>query len=97
MAFITDSINLSSLAFWRRPDRLDALATLRAEHPVSWHEFTEPPEQGMKGFWAVLRHADVVAVSTDSKTFFLRLKGSVPAAAAFHGWPGSGFWMGCGR
>ena len=28
--------------------------------------------------------------NTDSNTFFLRLNGSVPSAAAFHGFPGAG-------
>lgn len=28
---------------------------------------------------------------TDSNTFFFRLNGSVPSAAAFHGFPGDGF------
>jgi cytochrome P450 len=64
-----DSINLTELAFWRRPDRMEAFAALRAERPVSWHEFVELPERGTKGFWAVTRYDDVVAVSTDAKTF----------------------------
>ncbi len=37
---------------------------LRSEHPVHLHE-----EPGGKGFWAVTRYADVVAISKDPKTF----------------------------
>ena len=37
---------------------------LRREDPVHWH-----PEPDGPGFWAVTRHADVVAVSRDSETF----------------------------
>jgi len=38
---------------------------LRRSSPVYWQE-EEPPG---KGFWAVTRHADVVAVSRDTRTF----------------------------
>jgi len=37
---------------------------LRAEAPVSWH-----PERDGPGFWALAKHADVVAVSRDHETF----------------------------
>ena len=37
---------------------------LRAEDPVHWH-----PEPNDTGFWAVTRHADVVAVSRDPETY----------------------------
>ncbi|MDO9363853.1 MAG: cytochrome P450 [Sphingopyxis sp.] len=63
MSIDVDTLNLASLAFWRRPDRMNALAALRRDKPVSWHEMSEEPERGMKGFWSVTRYADVLAVS----------------------------------
>lgn len=38
---------------------------LRREQPVAWH----PPRGARRGFWAVTRYADVVAVCRDAKTF----------------------------
>ncbi|MFK8399904.1 cytochrome P450 [Pseudomonas sp. BGr12] len=64
------SINLADNEFWKNADREAAFATLRADLPVSWHEFPAgTPESGQKGFWAVTRYDDVVAVSSDSKLF----------------------------
>lgn len=40
-------------------------AQLRREAPVAWH----PEPNGGPGFWAVTKHADVLAVSLDAKTF----------------------------
>lgn len=69
-----DPIDLSSRAFWATTavDREKSFAVLRAERPVSWHRPVEDalmddPED--RGFWAVTRHADIVAVSRDSDTF----------------------------
>jgi cytochrome P450 len=69
-----DPINLSSRAFWSTTaaDREKAFAVLRAERPVSWHPPVEDalmhdPED--PGYWAVTRHADIVAISRDSETF----------------------------
>ena len=42
----------------------DALAELRRTTPVAWQEM-----DGQPGFWAVLRHADVVTVARDPRTF----------------------------
>lgn len=39
-------------------------ARMRAEAPVCWH-----PESGGHGFWALTKHADVLAVSRDAATF----------------------------
>ena len=63
-----DPADLSSLAFWSRTaaEREVALAELRRERPVSWHRpvdnalFEDPNDQG---FWAVVRHADLVEVT----------------------------------
>jgi cytochrome P450 len=65
-----ESINLADMDFWKRQDREEVFAALRAEKPVSWHEFPKgSPEYGSKGFWAVTRYDDVVAVSGDTKTY----------------------------
>ncbi|HEY5154850.1 MAG TPA: cytochrome P450 [Acidimicrobiales bacterium] len=42
----------------------EALDELRRADPVHWH-----PEPDGPGFWAVTRHADVVAVSRDAETY----------------------------
>jgi cytochrome P450 len=69
-----DSIDLSSRAFWSTTaaDRERSFAELRAERPVSWHP---PVEDALMhdptdpGYWAVTRHADIVAVSRNSEVF----------------------------
>jgi len=69
-----DDVDLSSMAFWSTTavERDRSFAVLRRERPVSWHR---PPENPLLpvdaagGFWAVVRHADVVAVSKDPQTF----------------------------
>ncbi|MEU4673790.1 cytochrome P450 [Amycolatopsis sp. NPDC023774] len=69
-----DEIDLSSRAFWstRAADRERSFATLRRERPVSWHRpvedaLMEDPED--PGYWAVVRHADIVDVSRRSDVF----------------------------
>ena len=42
----------------------EALAELRRATPVAWQEM-----HGQPGFWAVLRHADVVTVARDPERF----------------------------
>ncbi len=51
----------------------DAFRTLRREAPVWWH-----PHAHAGGFWAITRHADVVAVSRDPALFSSSLKGYMP-------------------
>jgi cholest-4-en-3-one 26-monooxygenase len=51
-------------ATWGRGVPHDQFDRLRREAPVFWH-----PEPGDTGFWAVTKHADVVAVSRDSATY----------------------------
>ena len=69
-----DEVSLSPLSFWARSpaEREADFAVLRRERPISWHPPAEgsmmPPEDGA-GFWAVTRHADIVAVSKDPETF----------------------------
>jgi cytochrome P450 len=69
-----DPVALAPLSFWAKSpaEREQDFAVLRRERPVSWHPPAEgsmmPPEDGA-GFWAVTRHADIVAVSKDPVTF----------------------------
>ncbi|MEE6178576.1 cytochrome P450 [Mycobacterium sp. 050134] len=69
-----DAIDLSSRAFWSQSaaERERSFAVLRAERPVSWH----PPVQDAlvhdpddRGYWAVTRRSDVVAVSRNNDVF----------------------------
>jgi len=63
-----DPADLSSLEFWSgtAADRERTFAELRAHRPISWHR---PVKNGMfedpndEGFWAVVRHADLVEVT----------------------------------
>ncbi|CAN5476867.1 cytochrome P450 [soil metagenome] len=50
----------------------EALAELRRTTPVAWQEM-----DGQPGFWAVLRHADVVTVARDPQRFSAELGGVV--------------------
>jgi cytochrome P450 len=65
-----DEINVSDLEFWARSaaDRERCFAILRAERPVSWQPphrtiFPQDPNVPDPGYWAVVRHADIVEVS----------------------------------
>ena len=68
----TIDVDISSDAFWARPfdERDETFAWLRREAPVSWHpptEFPFPHEEA--GFWAVVRHEDINAVSRQTQRF----------------------------
>jgi cytochrome P450 len=70
-----DSVDLSSIDFWLRPapEREAAFAVLRRERPISFHQEFEPPP-GLPlprgpGYWALTRHADILAVSREPETF----------------------------
>ena len=73
-------IDLLSMEFWARPEkeRLAAFARLR-EHgaPVFFPEPRIPFVRSGRGFYALVRHADVVAASRDARTF-----SSEPAATS---------------
>jgi cytochrome P450 len=71
-----DDIDLSSRAFWEASaaERERSFATLRATRPVSWHAPAEkmsvfPPDSNDEGYWAVTRHADILAVSRHNDVF----------------------------
>ncbi len=60
----TDPVfDLTTPAIYERGIPYDTMAEMRAQPGLVWH-----PYEG-NGFWAVTRHADVKAVSTDSATF----------------------------
>jgi len=60
-----DEINLASFDFWARDDVHGALAKLRRERPIAWHQH---PDSG-KGFWSITRYDDVAAITRDHETF----------------------------
>jgi cytochrome P450 len=68
-----DPVSVSPLAFWSTTaeEREKSFRILRDERPLSWH----PPIEGalmateQDGFWALTRHADVVAVSRNPAVF----------------------------
>jgi cytochrome P450 len=69
-----DPIDLSSKAFWSMTsgDRERSFAALRAERPLSWHPPVEDsllPDPADPGFWAVVRHSDVIEISRNHQTF----------------------------
>src|SRR3989442_14133651 len=60
-----DEINPASFDFWLRDDVEGALAKLRNDRPVAWHQH---PDSG-KGFWSITRFDDVAAATRDWETF----------------------------
>lgn len=68
-------LSTSPLSFWAKTafERDQVLRTLRAEHPVSWQRPAEGsmmPQYGDEaGYWAVVRHADVITVSRNPEIF----------------------------
>ena len=69
-----DEIDVSSRAFWSATaaQRERNFAILRTHRPLSWH----PPAEAVMlsdpddpGFWAVVRHADILKVSRNNDVF----------------------------
>jgi cholest-4-en-3-one 26-monooxygenase len=56
---------------WEREVPHEMLTTLRREAPVFFHNEPDGP-----GFWAVTKHADVLAISRDNDTFSSELGGT---------------------
>ena len=56
-----DEINPGSFDFWLRDDVDGALARLRRERPIAWHQH---PDSG-RGFWSLTRFDDIVGASRD--------------------------------
>jgi cytochrome P450 len=72
-----DELNVSSDAFWAQdtPERDLIFAQLREKSPISWQPPIESafvPDPDDPGFWAVVRHADIVEVSRNSDVFVSR-------------------------
>ncbi|GAA4501406.1 methyl-branched lipid omega-hydroxylase Cyp124 [Actinoallomurus oryzae] len=67
-----EDLDLSELDFWARPldERMAAFAALRArEHPVFFPELSVPLVPAGKGYWALVRHADVSEASRHPDVF----------------------------
>ncbi len=72
-----DPLNVSSDAFWDLdlPERDPIFAELRRDRPVSWQppvETAVSPDPDDPGYWAVVRHADIVEVSQNNDVFVCR-------------------------
>lgn len=66
------SLDLSDVDHFRRGAPHELFALLRREDPVHWNDAPEGA-----GFWSVTRHADVRAVSRDSRTFSSSRRGTL--------------------
>jgi cytochrome P450 len=69
-----DESDLSSMEFWSATgeEREKTFAVLRAERPVSWHRPAAEPlieDPNDQGFWAVVRHADLIEVTKRHEDF----------------------------
>jgi len=60
-----DEINPGSFDFWLRDDVDGALARLRRERPIAWHQHADSG----RGFWSLTRFDDIVNASRDWETF----------------------------
>jgi cytochrome P450 len=58
-------LNFNSAKAFARGQPFETFARLRMAAPVAWH----PEPDGLPGFWAVTRHADVMRVNGDPATF----------------------------
>jgi len=68
---VLDDIDLTDLDVWEERVPYDWLALLRRDAPLHWQ-----PEQDGRGFWALTRYDDVLAVSKDWQTFSSELGGT---------------------
>ena len=69
-----DAINVSSDAFWDQdaPEREVLFRELRDKRPVSWQRPIESavvPDPDDPGFWAVVKHKDIIEVSQHNDVF----------------------------
>jgi cytochrome P450 len=72
-----DELNVSSDAFWEQDteERDLTFKQLREQRPVSWQRPIETalhPDPNDRGFWTVVRHADIVEVSKNTDVFVSR-------------------------
>jgi cholest-4-en-3-one 26-monooxygenase len=66
----TSTIDLLDLDRFQRLEHHEMFTRLRAENPVSWHDYPDGA-----GFWNVVQHEDVLTVSRDSELFSSELGG----------------------
>jgi cholest-4-en-3-one 26-monooxygenase len=66
----TSTIDLLDFDRFRRLEHHEMFRRLRAEDPVSWHDYP-----GGTGFWNVVKHDDVVNVSRDSELYSSEIGG----------------------
>jgi cytochrome P450 len=69
-----DEIDVSSRKFWAQPApvREESFAALRADRPLSWHPPVDDAlmdDADDPGFWAVVRHGDIVEISRRHDVF----------------------------
>jgi cytochrome P450 len=70
-----EDVDLSSFDFWMQPPeaREAGFAALRRDKPVSFHkEFEPPPNVPLPrgpGYWALTRHAEILAASRNAELF----------------------------
>ncbi|MFP5019468.1 cytochrome P450 [Pseudonocardia phyllosphaerae] len=67
-------VDISTKAFWNQTSeqREETFRVLREEQPVSWQRPVDDavtPDPDDPGYWAVVKHADIVKVSRDNETF----------------------------
>lgn len=72
-----DPLNVSSDAFWDLdlPEREPIFAELRRDRPISWQppiETAVSPDPDDPGYWAVVRHKDILDISQNSDVFVSR-------------------------
>jgi cytochrome P450 len=69
-----DEVDVSAKSFWLKTfeEREKSFAILRRERPVSWQRPIEDavlPDPDDPGYWAIVRHADIAAVSRQNDLF----------------------------
>jgi cytochrome P450 len=74
---VYDELNVSSDAFWEQDteERDLIFRQLREQRPISWQRPIETalhPDPNERGFWAVVRHTDIVEVSKNTDVFVSR-------------------------
>lgn len=64
----TTQVDLTDPGVWHQAVPAEEFTRLRRESPVAWNQSTD----GQKGFWAVTRYDDIVAVSGNASVFSSR-------------------------
>jgi cytochrome P450 len=69
-----DEVDVSAKSFWLKTfeEREKSFAILRRERPVSWQRAIEDavlPDPDDPGYWAIVRHADIAAISRQNELF----------------------------